>query len=253
MNATNNKNKDGKPPKLNVRQYAFVKAYRKHFDPVRAYEEAGYTKGKNKIDCGQRARRVFNTRAVQAELDRLATIDAEYQSLRDRNDIAWIRGEHKRLAKVCEEKELYSEARQNIEALGRTIGAYKEGLQISVDAQREYDELERIEGKRLAKMMAMTLPPNALPVIDAEIVGDNSRPDGQPAKDNALEGRSQGGNTQAQGDISQGKTPEQVNAGLTGYEAVEQVIDAHQAAREAVDRMGEAVEDDPFTPKGAGA
>lgn len=70
--------------------------------------------------------------------------------------IALVRSEHTRLAAVAEAEGDLSTATRNIELLGRTIGAYRDALDVDITATRTYSDEERARYKTLARSMLMT-------------------------------------------------------------------------------------------------
>ena len=138
--------------KLTQQQKNFIQEYRKHGIASKAYKDAGYVcerDGKEELWIRQNAYHVLHRPAVQEELRRLEAKDAA----RDAYAIDYIREEHIRLMEKAEEKGDLTNATRNLEALGRTIGAYTDSVTVDVTAVREYTETERRELKKMAQYM----------------------------------------------------------------------------------------------------
>jgi phage terminase small subunit len=87
--------------------------------------------------------------------------------------LSLVQKEHARLAALAEGQGDLTNATRNLEALGRTIGAYSDSVRVDIAKVREYTAQEQAEAKRLAsirltELIALAPVPASLPVADAK-------------------------------------------------------------------------------------
>ena len=173
--------------KLTQQQKLFVREFRKDGDRIRAYREAGYrgaTKdGKPSKYISQYSYHILNLPQVQDELDRLDSEDHARQQARDTYTLDWLRERHLDLLQASLAKGDMASATRNLEGIGRTMGAYKEGLQINTERIKEFSDKERREIKRITAIL-LDSKPARLENLDQNAPGEGALPPKGPGASN---------------------------------------------------------------------
>jgi len=142
-------------PKYTPQQKKFAEYYFRHGIALKAYEQAGYKvkleNGENVPYLKQKAHQIVKSKGVQNALKVLE----DNQQAKDQYTIDFIRSEHLRYMELCEANGDMANATRNLEALGKTTGAYKDTLQIDSGKQKQLDELEYAEAKRISNMLLL--------------------------------------------------------------------------------------------------
>jgi len=123
-------------------------------DALTAYDTAGYDPdGTNTTHRRRNARNIERAK-------RMVKVKLEYEQHREecdafdkRCDLDWIVANHKRIMAAAHKKGDLAVETRNLELIGRTRGVYADTVQVDVAARREYSEAEKIEGRRLARLM----------------------------------------------------------------------------------------------------
>ena len=162
------KTKD-KDTQLTARQMAFVLNY------ATIGSETYHNGRKSAIAAGYSEKSAGSTASLmlrrESTLTKIADLEAQQlaqQAATAGFKLAWLQGEFARLAKKAEMEGSLSEARANLEALGKTMGAFKDNISVDVAERQQYTEREQLEGRRLARMLIMSNPTMLGQVVDIE-------------------------------------------------------------------------------------
>ena len=106
---------------------------------------------------------------IQREVERIRNELQAKRLAREEFSVDFIRDEHLRLAVKCEEKGDMTNATRNLEALGRSVGAYTDSAsKLDITVKREYSEREKAEIERLADLSILeSITPPVKPTTDS--------------------------------------------------------------------------------------
>ena len=147
-------NKHSPPDRLTGREKLFAAAYARTGNRVTAYKEAGYKwhdeQAKNKY-VSQYVSIILRRPKVQREVERIRNELQAKRLAREEFSVDFVRDEHLRFAAKCEEKGDMTNATRNLEALGRSVGAYTDSAsKLDITVKREFTEREKLEIDKLA-------------------------------------------------------------------------------------------------------
>lgn len=172
---------------LRPKEQTFVQVLYETGDKIKAAQAAclsGLVNGQLTSTGRSAICRMLQRPRVVAALDRLR----HSQEAADRFTLDWLRAEHIRLAKEAEKAGDLTNCTRNLEAVGRTMGAYSDTLSIDTGRVKAYTELERLEARRLSRLLLESkvvaeqsggAEPSASP--DQAVPGQGQRQDGAGA------------------------------------------------------------------------
>jgi len=97
--------------------------------------------------------RILRRPEIQARISRLQAEQARRAEAQVMVDAEVLCAEWWRLARVAEDQGILSEARLNLEAIGRARGVFSDHLTIDMPAMRRYADAERVEARRIAGLL----------------------------------------------------------------------------------------------------
>ncbi len=142
--------------RLNDREEKFAQVYVETHNTITAYKQAGYKWGEGGKAPGYLKSKVsmlVHRPTIAARIKELESKQLEDKAERAAFTLDMLRDKFTELGEENHENKNMSEARLNYEALGRTMGAFKDVHLIDASKQREYSLEEEIEGRRLASLM----------------------------------------------------------------------------------------------------
>jgi len=122
---------------------------------VAAYMAAGYSGHQNEKSQYIAATKTLMHPLVKAEIERLTALREQTDAAQAAWDIDRIRAEHWRLAALAEARGDLATATRNIEGLARTVGAYRDGIDISSERSKQLTAQEAAEAERLARLLLL--------------------------------------------------------------------------------------------------
>lgn len=164
--------------RLNAREEAFITEYAKTGNRITAWQNAGYKgvkDGKLKGWASEALQAILLRPHVATALAKLKSDLVAQRVDAERFTLEWLRHEHMRLAALAEASGDITNATRNLEAVGRTQGAYTDNMSLDAGKLRAYTEAERLEARRLAGLLLAADASGAraeLPIIDAETVAE---------------------------------------------------------------------------------
>lgn len=174
---------------LNERQIKFVEVYAETGNAVTAYKEAGYLwqrDGQPQSWLTAKAGELALRPNVHAAIERIKTERTRQNDAQTLFTIDFIRAKHVELFKECRQVGDMTNATRNLEALGRTVGAYSDNLIIDAGKVREFSEREQLEAQRLARLMLTgdVIEAEPMPNTDSDVrsgrVTDGNEPVNAP-------------------------------------------------------------------------
>ena len=144
--------------RLTSKAKLYVAEYVQHGNTLKAYRNAGYTRGKKDADIERHKAAAYQIRKgkwVRQALVEHADHRADLAQAKKDYALDWIVFEHERLMKAAEVKGDLAVATRNLELIGRTRGVYADSVRIDVAARREYSEAEEVEMLRLSKLLLL--------------------------------------------------------------------------------------------------
>lgn len=152
---------------LSDKEIKFVEVYAKTGNRVTAYKEAGYlyVEGESSAKlapsyCGI----ILKRPKIQRALSVLKSEKKAKQAAIDGFTVDYVRDEHMRFAAKCEKAGDMTNATRNLEALGRSVGAYGDNAsRVDITVKREFTARERAEVDRIADILVEGKVVHALP------------------------------------------------------------------------------------------
>lgn len=178
-------NQDGSLKKLTPKQKAFVENYRETGSALTAYKAAGYRwerDGKPMKYLQQRAYQVLRAGSVSMALTGLVERQVRETEARKQWAIEHIVEKHMFLMDLALSKGDLTVATRNLELIGKTRGAYIEGVAINITHEREFSDREQRDARRLGALLL--LDDDEQGVIEHHPAPEEATAPAQEARDN---------------------------------------------------------------------